>query len=667
MKIQKNFDRSLFYLLEVISLISFLGGSVYKIYSLNALGVALTLILTLVIFFILQFFWKKNNFLETGAEEAEPAAGGPALAFTYLGLWLVSIYILFLHRSSAALISPWTVLPAYFFILYGLATAILLLIISRRRTFPSFLLSLHYFLSFSVALIIYKIGYGFDPFIHQATMGLIDKTGSVEPKPFYYLGQYALVVIAHKLTYISIIRLDKVLVPLLASLYLPFLLSVSFPLLKDKRTTALAALAVLAIPLPIFILTTPQNLAYLFLLSAIILAPRAGSGFEIAFIYLLALAALLTHPIAGLPALALALFLTVGRKMGKAKKFVFPLLAVLTAAALPLAFYLFEKSYSGSPASFDIFKSLADIFSSFRMDLAGQENLFLNFTYLYGFNFQTIYLILSVAGFFLYRRKDKEFSAIFAYLSLSLLLAYLLTLTLPFRFLISYEREDYAGRVLILSALFAAPFVFSALRGMIAKVLARGADLRLPFAGLLVFLITASFYLTYPRFDNYFNSRGLSTGRSDLEAVRLIDKEHRGDYIVLADQQVSAGALREFGFKKYYEPHESGSVEAAPATCGLKETSDCASKPAGDPIFFYPIPTGGPLYQYYLAMVYDKPSRETMDKAMDLAGVREGYLVLNKYWWAFPKILDEAKFRADEWWSIGDGEVYVFRYERDLK
>ncbi|MBU4375668.1 hypothetical protein KKH38_04155, partial [Patescibacteria group bacterium] len=143
----------------------------------------------------------------------------------------------------------------------------------------------------------------------------------------------------------------------------------------------------------------------------------------------------------------------------------------------------------------------------------------------------------------------------------------------------------------------------------------------------------------------YFNSRCFSTSKNDIEAVNWIENNTESDYIVLANQQVSAAALREFGFKKYYSPplidKERGS---------------------GGEVFYYPVPTGGPLYQYYLDMVYEKPSRETMAKAMDLAGVSEGYFVLNKYWRAFDKILEEAKLEADSWEDIGDGDVFVFKY-----
>ena len=157
------------------------------------------------------------------------------------------------------------------------------------------------------------------------------------------------------------------------------------------------------------------------------------------------------------------------------------------------------------------------------------------------------------------------------------------------------------------------------------------------FAVFLSCVLSAALYLTYPRHDNYFNSRGYSVSSSDIKAVDWINADAKADYIVLANQQVGAAALSRFGFKKYYG--------------------------AGQ-IFYYPIPTSSPLYQYYLDMVYKKPSRETMFKAMDLTGVNLGYFVLNKYWWAFPKILDEAKFRASSWQIIDNGQVYVFKYEK---
>jgi hypothetical protein len=80
-------------------------------------------------------------------------------------------------------------------------------------------------------------------------------------------------------------------------------------------------------------------------------------------------------------------------------------------------------------------------------------------------------------------------------------------------------------------------------------------------------------------------------------------------------------------------------------------------------MYFYPVPTGGPLYQYYLDMVYKNPDRELAVKAMDLVGVKKAYLIVNKYWYQSGRIINEAKLTANKWLSIND-EVYIFEYVR---
>ena len=119
--------------------------------------------------------------------------------------------------------------------------------------------------------------------------------------------------------------------------------------------------------------------------------------------------------------------------------------------------------------------------------------------------------------------------------------------------------------------------------------------------------------------------------------MNLIASQATQKYIVLANQQTSVAALKELGFDNYLKT------------------------PAGE-IFFYPIPTGGQLYGYYLDMVYKKPDQQIMQSAMKLAGVKESYFVINKYWTFSNRIIAEAKLQADTFWNINNGEIYVFKY-----
>ena len=631
-------------LLILICLISIFGGLVYRFYALDRTGVIISLILAVISFIIIQYYYlisnKKTRYIKAiKNEKINFKLLNFLLLISYGLLLLACFYILFKHGTVNAITSPWQVVPKYFFIFYSLASLALIgnLVSNKKIALP--LLMLHYFLSFSVALIIYRLGYGYDPFIHQATEKLIAQTGAVEPKPFYYLGQYALVVILHKITALPIVWLDKLLLPLSAALFLPLAL---WRFLKSwfnsPGLNLILILALLALTFPYFMVTTPQNLAYLFLLLAVLFGLVCRNYYDYSFIILLAAAALITQPLAGIPAALLCAGLAVyhGDKI-KLKKYFYAGLFFIATFLLPALFYFLNKNLpaaGANPAS-----ALND--NLFSLNSAGQSNWLVNFLYFYGFNLKFAIGLLVVSGIFIAIKYREQCRLGFVYLALalSLIASYLIAARLPFNFLINYEQDNYPQRILLMAGFFLLPFIIISVYALLEKIYQRNNFIKASFIILLVLLVSASLYLTYPRYDDYFNSRGLSLSAADIAAVNWINSRAKADYIVLANQQVSAAALSQFGFKKYYQT-------------------------AAGEIFYYPIPTSSPLYQYYLDMVYKKPSRETINAAMTLAGVKQGYLVLNKYWRAFAKILAQAKFSADRFQEFGNGQTYVFEYNK---
>jgi hypothetical protein len=677
----------------LLSLLSLFGAITYKLYSLNNWGVLITLILSLATFITIQRAKKRSN-LEpppSFSKEGLRVVSHPSRQndkksyfsfYSYFLLLTFNFLLLTFSRVSGSIISPWQVIPWYFFITYVAATILLIFIILKKAAPTKLILvalSCHYFLSFSVAWMIYKIGYGFDPFIHQATLELIDKNGAVDPKPFYYLGQYALEIITHKIFFIPIVWIDRLLVPLLAAIYLPAALcrALTQGLADQKeklkeynlRAVFLTIVLILILPFSFFIVTTPQNLAYLFLILIVLLSLSAKNKYDYALLGLLSLSTLTIQPIAGIPAVLFSSFTFLQQKI-KSKKIIFSFSVfyfLILIFALPVAFYLFNGK---AAISLDGIKNLFAGAGNLLPLIPKEENFILNFIYLYGFNLKFVLLILIVIGVYI-RRRDVALQRLYLATSLALFLSWILINVIPFNFLIYYERDDYPERILTVAIIFLLPFILVVLQKFAEKIIsaevktscALGATMvgnsnsltiKIPFLIFIVALITTSLYLSYPRFDNYFNSRGYSTGENDIKAVHWIDEKAGEDYIVLANQQVSAAALREFGFKKYHDAHPK-----IPSSDSQSKISNLKFK-----IFFYPVPTGEALYQYYLDMVYKKPSRETMLAAMDLAGVNKGYFILNKYWWAFPKILDEAKLSSSGWQSFGDGEVWVFEYVR---
>ncbi len=162
---------------------------------------------------------------------------------------------------------------------------------------------------------------------------------------------------------------------------------------------------------------------------------------------------------------------------------------------------------------------------------------------------------------------------------------------------ISYERGNYAKRLLELILVLLLPFLLEALQSVIQKIHTLPSQVMFAVGGALI--LTISFYFTYPTRDPVSLYTGYAVRDADLAAVQFIDERNNGvqEYIVLTNQMTGAAALHEFSFSTYHEMAD-GSLQ-----------------------YFYSIPTGGPLYQYFRQMVYEEPKKAWMVDAMEFAGV----------------------------------------------
>lgn len=623
--------------LIALSLLMIWGTAVYYIYQLSWLGVLISLFLSILSFYFLRKKTIDKNKENRPLEKSWLFVWWPIIIYLFLNISL--FWILIKNSSSEALISPWTSVPKIFFLILLASNFWLFYVLGKniKKSFKLNLLRLHYFLTFSIAVIVYKIGYGFDPFIHQATIELIDQKGAVLPKPFYYLGQYSLITIVHKLSGISIYILNKFLVPALASIFLPGALYRFLNEHGSSKRSFLSILSLLALPSSLFILSTPQNLSYLWLLLLVIYSFTNAS---LALKTSLALATACIHPVSGLPALFFLVWLQLlkhkDRLKSLLKKAINPLMWLLSALSLPIAF-AFISGQSIKQISFS-FGHLENIFNLANIP-QNKDNLILNFLYLLADNWPIIFISLSIFGISVWLREKKEEAVLLVKMASALLTAFILTSFLSFNFLINYERGDYSERLPILMALFMLPAIIIAVNNLVDKTWRNNRNQIISSWILASVLITSSLYLSYPRIDAYNNSKGFSVSRQDIEAVRSISSQTKNKYVVLANQQTSVAALKELGFDNYFNNGD-------------------------EQIFFYPIPTGGKLYQYYLKMVDEKPRQETMHEAMDLAGVKESYFVINKYWTFSNRIIAEAKLQSDKFWNIEGGSIYIFKYER---
>ncbi len=552
------------------------------------------------------------------------------LTITSLGLWWHAILS---SPITTAIRSPWLSFSPAHILLLAVAFATSWFIYRREtsRLLGAIGLVVTLFSAVSMAAALYSLGYGFDPFLHRATVEHIATFGTITPKPLYYIGQYALELLAMKLFFFPLFIVDIFLAPLAISL-------IGLFLLVQKKTTSWTPALLALLPLGAWISTTPQALAFAGTFAVIIwLWQTQGSWTRSARIgaWIIAIGTLTFHPLAGIPAVGLVFLREITAWKHNLAKPLFIVSTIGLSIALPIAFfaqsYLSGMSVGFSWSNLTDFSRLPDIgFWGTRWNAWGDVMT------LVGANLFFITLILSLYGLIKIIKNDRDqFAWIYAAGIIIALTNFLfLGLAFDFPFLIAYERTDFAARLLIIAWLCCFPFVARAMQELAAQA-APWKNIKIFSALLILIIFISNIYTAYPRHDNYARSAAFSLTQADRDAVHAIDEDADTiPYIVLSNQTLAAAAIETFGFRTYYY----------------------------DDVFFYPIPTGGPLYQKYLSMVEEVPTRETAQQAAELAGVHRVYFAVHSYWWQASKIIEEAKKSSDTWFSLGDGLVTIFVY-----
>lgn len=660
-----------------------IGGAVYLLYRLNLFATFLVVVGTSigVVAYAAKVAARRVPFgasvtvamrhlgADANEEEKEdeqdrtPAAGllrkalGAIAVIGALALLWIGIQLLTGASTDESIRSPWDFAPRAIFLLFFLAASLTFIashggLAPRAALVPSAMLAMF---AAAVAALTYKVGFGFDPFLHRATEQVIFTDGFISPKPLYYLGQYAVVTITARLIGGYVSAIDTWLVPVSLALVIPcaaYALRRTFGFSFGQA--AAASLAVLALPLSSFAATTPQGFANaLFLMAAFLALPAATGLFPLRVVALLAVATAAVHPLAGVPLLLFVAVLYTLRQAAMHQSHPFSwrqlvpyAIALAGTAALP-AVFAFNSLLSGSGVTLDAenVSSASSVLGAFQASNVPTRrfDLFLDLVYGWKAVRAGAILLAALGGILLLRKRGAAWQA-WALGAFACLGNFVLLKTLvQFPFLIEYERHSYADRLFELTLFLAAPLMCAAIAWALTRVRNGQPAVRLGATSLVAMLLASSLYLAYPRRDQYEASRGWSTSAADVETVLGINRDAGGkEYVTLANQSVSAAAVRELGFRTYY-------------------TSTNPKSP--EPIFFYPIPTGGPLYSQFLEINKARGSRAEAIQAMDLAGTDLAYYVVTYYWWDAQRITMQAKKQADKYWVV-DGKNYVFKYER---
>ncbi|MEK7083878.1 MAG: hypothetical protein AAB932_01450, partial [Patescibacteria group bacterium] len=428
------------------------------------------------------------------------------------------------RRYGDTLISPWTILGPKFFLMFFLTSVLLFFVFQKTPknrinhapqgymvNLP--FLVLHATLMLSVALILFKNGFGFDPFIHHAAEEWILAHGVILPKQPYYIGQYMLAILISALFHLPIASVDAGLVPIFAGILFPAMAFFAFVQKQYAAKLLPALLLMFFIPLNFFTATTPNNLALLYAALCIFwmwYETEYGTIQTHIFGLLLAGAALAVHPFIGVPLVIAYLgFLAIQAQRSKPLGVAIAVAVFLCMVfALPALFFVNAERSGDALALQSPIATIGQFLTLFKrpfwewIDKAPIPPLQWKMLYWYKSAIKPIAVLAAIAGFFLLQKKYKEQRAWYFLLCAGALFvsSFLLATTIKFPNVITYEQGVYADRLLEFSLIFLVPFFLIATNELFKKIEAQKRSVPL-ISMLFAAILLISWYFTYPTRD----------------------------------------------------------------------------------------------------------------------------------------------------------------------
>ncbi len=645
---ESRLDATLLGLLALVLSLALAGTGFYYTTGITPISTSILVLLPLFL------FWNTPDSLVASKPKKEKGVSLGTIAVLVLQGAL--FFLLVRAQTDTTLVSPWHNLSPWFFVLYTLSTAGIFLMAPKQRFLLTYILiGVQLLITWNVATIIYTLGFGFDGFIHRAAESWILENGVILPKTPFYIGQYSLVVVAAMVTGVSIFSLDSYLVPVLASIFLPFLFAWTGQKIWgwSKEKTILFVFVVPWLYFLNFNVTTPHNLVLILSILAIFtLLAFLKNTISFLLPALLTLSAMATHPLLGAPLLVFATTVLLVSKV-RSQRFRISLMVGMTFTIILLPSLMFGvnnflQGY-GLPELINPGQQLNSFVSLFKRPFWYQNQAPFLFDLLY--SWQALVPILAItlgtAGVWRHTKADRSV-LIFPLGAISFFLsAFVLHSMIVFPGVASSEQGNYPLRLISSSILFLLPFLIVEMfvwyewsKGIIKKYCPqrqRVADITLIIG--VSSILTLSLYFAYPQSNPKVRFPGFNVTEADFQAVRLIEAKAGEDYIVLSNILVGAAALTEYSFSKHYQ-----------TTHGE--------------LFYYSIPSGGILYDFFSQMVYEGQKREYMESAMRLTGTKKAYFVMNSYWAHAHKIIREATKTADKVYTAGDdNEVTILEYQ----
>jgi hypothetical protein len=550
----------------------------------------------------------------------------------------ILLTFLVLIRTDGPLVSPWMILPGMGFFCFCASVFCIVYLQQSERSY--FFTITQVFLAVGVSAIVFGVGFGFDPFIHRAAEEALITTGHILPASILYSGQYALIGSLHYLTGLPVRLIDIWLLPILTSLFLP---AAAYIGLRDgwkvrEEVARMGWVTAFFLPFALFTFTVPFAFTYVGFVALLFLFPLVKERSWALILLFFTLILIFFHPLLAVPSFIFIVSTALYYRLPNpgAKFLVLSLLTLGVALAVPALLFLYQRGTGVAVDFYFLLDNLFTFLSLFANPFSSYDpNILWTYNLHYAFRYwqPIVLLFLSIPAFFALKRNRSEGRLLLAFMLGMFFLMYGVSTLFVYKNIIDHEQMEFALRLLQAFYLIPIPLIALFLDRIYEGRIARYVTL-----GALALLATSSWYFSYPQYNAKYPSYSPSVSADDIAVVHFMDERSAGEpYLVLSHQMTSAAALQEYGFYRYYK---------------LK----------GENTLWYAIPTGGPLYSYYLSLI-TTGDRAPLQGLMEETGTAKIFLAMPSYWNWSQELLDKLADGADRVTRMNK-EITIYEFDR---
>lgn len=533
------------------------------------------------------------------------------------GLLALAWFYLLTHISADWVSGPWQLISTRGTLLFfGIWFFAGVLIFAEKIS--AWLVAAFTFTLLSINSILFPLGYGFDIFVHDATIKEWLAYGSVAPRTILYNGFHGIIAALSQITHASPLSLITWTTPATIAL----LLALLYTRARRHKLGGILLLTFFALLPSLWTTTTPQAFGHIVLAALILeywISSLDSETFNFGAVrWLIAVSIATIHPLSGIPALLFAAWATVENRAPERARTILRVLLAICAVLAPAAIIAIGAHgqidwtlFSASTIK-NLIASPPDAFQPFVLT---------RLAYAWHVGAPLVLFIFALLGL----RSNKTARSYF-YLGLAFILASILLATVRVTNIIGYEQFEFARRILLVANILFLPAAILAIKNCATRA-------KIITAIALIILASAGWYTAFAPWNSVQRTKAINVSPADAKIIFSIDSS-AGEYpyIVLADQVTSAAALHAFGFSGRTLPDRD--------------------------YFFYPIPTGGILYtNYFLPAMYDGITRELLTNAAREASVHDIYIVLKPYWEPTDAQINALKTNTADWWSVGGAYI----------